>query len=95
MMKKQISWVNIITAAAAFLSLLSIVVYGTWFISTIERRVSILENDMDQLVSIMKDYKNDQAALNLQQDHVQHRFEDQITRRMNRLEDKLDNFAYA
>jgi hypothetical protein len=88
---QNIKWSNVITFVTTLFSLFSIITYGTWFISTIEKRVSLLEADMSQSTQQIDEYRRDQQLINAKQDVETHRFEDQVIKRISRTEDRLNS----
>ncbi len=90
-MGKKIYTTNLVSLIATLLSLLVTVSYGTWFISTIEKRVSLLEKNMTEFSEEISLFRDQVNLANVAQDRAQRRFEDQINEKITNVENKMDN----
>ena len=81
--ERKASLINTFALLGAVGSLVMTLVYGTWFVSSIEKRISILE----QNYSITK---QQQDSANDAQDKSFIRFQDSVNSQLTRMEDKIE-----
>src|SRR5687767_7994812 len=81
---------SVLGIIVSIISLVGTVIYGTWFISTIEKRIALLEqNDKQQQASI-EDFHQALLKASENQYIVQNRFETIVDQRLARMDDKVD-----
>jgi uncharacterized protein YjcR len=81
---------NLLAIVGAILSMITTIIYGTWFISGIEKRVSLLESQNQFLVQKISDIKQASDQANEGQDNDLHRFQDNVDAKLTRVEDKIE-----
>jgi hypothetical protein len=89
-MPEKKTWVDRVTFLTAVTSMLVTVVYGTWFIGSIEKRVSILEQNNIYFAHQIQDFKDQLDKANLMQDASFTRFQDSVNQKLNKMEDKIE-----
>jgi peptidoglycan hydrolase CwlO-like protein len=87
---KASNLLNYFALLGAIISMVTTIVYGTWFISTIEKRVAILEQNNLFFSQRIQELRNQLDVANDSQDKNFHRFEDSINNQMSRMEDKIE-----
>jgi hypothetical protein len=88
-MKDEPAMRNNITFIGSVVTTLTTIVYGTWFISTIDKRVSLLEQSNTYVNQRIEEIRQELDTANDAQDRSFIRFQDSINNQISRImEDK-------
>jgi uncharacterized coiled-coil protein SlyX len=79
-----------LTLIGSVSSLLMMIVYGTWFVSNYDKRITILEQSSASAMQRIVEFKEELDSANDAQDKAMTRLQDQIDSKLTRMEDRME-----
>lgn len=92
--KRKTSVINTLTLIGSVLSIITMIAYGTWFVSTYDKRIAIIEQHSQDMLDRIERYENAVDAENQKQDANLRHFQDKIDYKIDRLGDKIDEISH-